>query len=90
MEKPKTEKINLTDIISETIRSLKIPESVRVILNLPDEPLFVDIEAEQIRIALKNVIRNAVQAMNESGMLTIITQPKEEGFVEMTLTENGP
>lgn len=90
MEKPRTETIRLTDMISETISSAKIPDTVRVVLNLPDKRILVAVETEQIRMALKNIIKNAVQAMNETGKLTLTAQPAESGRVELSVADTGP
>ncbi|MDM8548832.1 transporter substrate-binding domain-containing protein [Desulfobacterales bacterium HSG2] len=90
MEKPNTEKTDLSDLVSETLRSAKIPETVEVILNLPDKNIFVDIDAEQVRMALKNIIKNAVQAMNEAGKLTVTAQSAEFGQVELSVSDTGP
>ncbi|MDM8548841.1 PAS domain S-box protein [Desulfobacterales bacterium HSG2] len=90
MEKPRTEKINLTDLISETLDSAKIPDTVKVVLNLSDKRIFVDVETEQMRMALKNVIKNAVQAMNDTGKLTLTAQPAESGQIELSVADTGP
>jgi len=93
MEKPRTEKVNLTDLISETLDSAKIPDTVKVVLNLPDKRIFVAVETEQMRMALKNIIKNAVQAMNETGKLTLTAQPAESGQIgqiELSVADTGP
>ncbi len=90
MEKPKTEKINLAGLISETLSSAKIPETVEAIRNFPESELFVDVEPEQIRMALKNLIQNAVQAMNDAGTLTFTAQTLESAHVELVIADTGP
>lgn len=90
MEKPKAEKTDLTDLVSETLRSAKIPAAVKVGLNLPDRSPLITVEAEQIRMALKNIIKNAVQAMNGKGKLTISAQYAKSGRIELTVSDTGP
>ncbi len=89
MEKPKAEQINLAGLISETLAGAKIPETVEVIQKIPETEIFVAVEAEQIRMALKNFIQNAVQAMNDSGVLTITAQPLESGMTEIAVADTG-
>ena len=90
MEKPRAEKINLSDLISETLRSTKIPPNVETALNLPDRHPFVAVEAEQIRMALKNIIKNALQAMKDKGKLTISVQHIESDRIELSVSDTGP
>lgn len=90
MEKPKTTRKNLTDLISETLRSAKIPDPIEVRFDPPEKPVFVDIDPEQIRMALKNIIQNALQAMDESGALTIAVGGLEAGRVVLSVTDTGP
>lgn len=90
MEKPKTKRTDLTDFLSESLRTVKIPPTVETTLDLPQPSIFVDIDPEQIRMALKNIITNAVQAMDGSGALTIAARPSPAGGVEMSVTDTGP
>ncbi len=90
MQKPKTVKTNLVDVVLETLASSKIPPSVAVIQNTPEQAIMVDIEIEQIRMALKNIVRNAVQAMDGNGKLTVSAKRLESGQVELTIADTGP
>jgi PAS domain S-box-containing protein len=90
MEPPKTERIDLADWLIETLSDAAIPDSVEVALDLPDEKVFVDIDAEQMRMALKNVVKNAVQAMDGSGRLTIATRQPTAGDIGISVTDTGP
>jgi PAS domain S-box-containing protein len=90
MEKPRTVETDLIPLVSETLRSAKVPETVDSRIDAPDGPLWVDIDAEQMRMALKNIIKNAIQAMDGSGTLTIATQQLSAGDVELSVTDTGP
>ncbi|MDM8517593.1 response regulator [Desulfobacterales bacterium HSG16] len=90
MEKPKTEKTDLIPLLTNTLSSSKIPDTVEVALDFSDNHVFVDIDAEQIRMALKNIFKNAAQAMNGSGILTIVIQTSETGTVDITVADTGP
>ncbi|MDM8548835.1 response regulator [Desulfobacterales bacterium HSG2] len=90
MEKPKMEKNDLTDLITETLRSAKIPDTVEVVSDVPDKDIFVDVEIEQVRMALKNIIKNATQAMSDAGKLTITLRSSESGQAELSVADTGP
>lgn len=90
MEKPKTETHDLSDLLPDMIKHAKIPGTVEMILNLPDKKIYVDIDSEQIRMALKNIMRNAVQAMNGAGKLTISILIVEPGQAKIAVADTGP
>jgi signal transduction histidine kinase len=41
-------------------------------------------------MALKNIIRNAVEAMDDSGKIMITANPTETGGVELVISDTGP
>ncbi len=90
MENPKTRPHALADVIQESLESLKIPEKVEIITYFPDKPVFVQIDVDQIRMALKNIIQNAVQAMDESGALTISVRRIDTDQAEISIADTGP
>ncbi len=90
MEKPRTVETDLMALVSETLKSANVPAAVEARTDPPDGPLWGDVDAEQIRMALKNIIKNAVQAMNGSGALTIAARPSDAGEVELSVTDTGP
>jgi signal transduction histidine kinase len=90
MEPPKTGRIDLVEWLPKMLSDVRIPDAVETGLDLPNERVFVDIDAEQIRMALKNIINNAVQAMDGTGTLTIAARPSDAGEVEISVTDTGP
>ena len=90
MEKPKVEPAALADLISGAIGASKLPEAVKTVLDLPDPPVFVDIDPEQMRMALKNIIQNAAQAMEGSGTLAISAGVSASGEAAIAITDTGP
>ena len=79
MEKPTTNPQDMGELVRETIRNCNIPASVEVLFDFPDTILRADMDPEQIRIVLKNIVQNAVQAMGEQGRLTIEIKPSSKG-----------
>ncbi len=93
MERPKTQKHNLVDVVSASLRGGDIPETVDVNLQAPETNLFVEVDDQQIRMALNNIIQNAVQAMEDGGKLTITIEPastSQEGMLELSISDTGP
>ena len=50
----------------------------------------VNAEHEQLRMALKNIIKNAVQAMDDKGTLTATIVRTADGWAEVSFADTGP
>ena len=90
MEKPKTKPRDLAGLIQEAVHSSRIPETVDVVTDIPEAPISVPVDADQLRMALKNIITNAVQAMAGEGTLTLAARPAEDGHIEVRISDTGP
>ncbi len=93
MERPKTQKHKLVDMVSASLRGGDIPETVDVNLQVPETNLFVEVDDQQIRMALNNIIQNALQAMDYAGKLTLTIEPastSQEGMLELAIADTGP
>jgi two-component system sensor kinase FixL len=89
MEKPNALPCDLAEIIRESLNSSKIPETVEVVTEFSEDEISVKADREQLRMALKNIIRNAVQAMNEAGKLTVSARFGESGQAEIVISDTG-
>ncbi|MDM8517595.1 transporter substrate-binding domain-containing protein [Desulfobacterales bacterium HSG16] len=90
MEKPKTETHDLSDLISDILAGVTIPDTVETKVNYSENTILVDVEVEQIRMALKNIIKNAIQAMDGVGKLTLSIRIEESGQAEIMVENTGP
>ena len=90
MEKPRASPTALADLIGGVLSTANMPDSVETVLALPDQPMIVHIEPEQMRMALKNIVQNAVQAMEGSGTLTISGDLPASGEATIAITDTGP
>lgn len=90
MEKPKTKTLDLSDLIYNTLSTAKVPEAVQTTLALPGHPVFVDIDPEQMRMALKNIVQNAVQAMKGAGALSVSAGATTSGEATISIADTGP
>ncbi len=90
MEKPKTKSIDLADLIDQTLESVKPPVMVESNRMFHQKEIYVKVDIEQVRMAIKNIIQNAVQAMGATGELTITARRAPTGQVELSLADTGP
>ena len=75
------------EVIELAIAGQPIGPTIAVVRELPELPL-VAVDAEQVRSALLNLVRNAVEAMPNGGTLTVMCWV-EEGWVVVGVTDTG-
>ena len=90
MEPPKTKPHAMADLINDAIQSNAVPESVEVVRKIPEDRIWVEVDGQQIGMALKNMIMNALQAMEGEGTLILGGRVVDGRFVELTLSDTGP
>jgi signal transduction histidine kinase len=72
-----------------------VPEGVSLVLDLAPQPLPVRLDPGQLELALLNLVRNAAQAMPNSGRIVIRTSgertdgPDRQHMVEVSVSDTG-
>ncbi len=89
MKEPHLEQIDLVAVTRNAIDNSKVPSGVKIVWNLPRQEVMVISAWEQLHIALKNVIKNAAEAMDNKGTLTVSVQSSGEGYAEVSFTDTG-
>ena len=82
------EKLNLTQLLIESIDSLTVPKNIKI--NLPKNDAISFVDSYQIQIVFKNLITNSIQAIGEKeGEITIkIIDALTETIIEFV--DSGP
>ncbi len=79
---------NLEDLIWRGLRSMQIPDNVKVELeNNMGNPV-IDVDGDQINQVLVNLLKNAIDAMPNGGRLTIGLS-RADGEVQMKIEDSG-
>ena len=89
MEEPRLSRLDLTAATANAITTSKIPNGVQVIRNFPDEEVPINGDWEQLRIAFKNIIKNAIEAMDGRGTLTVTVGRTSDNQAEVSFTDTG-
>ena len=86
--KPSIRRTNLVKMIEEIISTVKIPETIRVEIDIED--IFTDFPTDPVLIkrALINLIMNAIQAMENGGLLRIRAH-REGDYAFISIQDTG-
>jgi two-component system nitrogen regulation sensor histidine kinase NtrY len=81
----------LQKLIESVVKLMNIraeEKGVSLDLNLPDEPIKIMADEQQLEQAFINIIKNAIEAIDDQGAVTFTINPKEKKLV-ITDTGNG-
>jgi len=90
MEGPRTRTRNLRDLVPDLLRDLGAPDGIRIETDYADAEVPADVDARQIRMALKNIMENAIQAMGGDGTLSVSVLSAESGESVIVVSDTGP
>lgn len=80
--------VDMQKIVQTAVSSSNLLSNINVALDLPQDLPKVLVDEQQIIIAIKNLIRNAREAMEHGGTLTISATAGDER-VELTVSDTG-
>ncbi len=86
--KPAVSPIRVEGIIDDAISHSHIPENIELNKKLDTSLPAVEIDTDQIRQVMVNIITNGTQAMPEGGKLTIEAK-RNDNFLELKISDNG-
>ena len=87
---PRPAAVNVGELIDQTLRTLIVPATMTVTLDLPGTLPPVWVDGRQIQQVFRNLISNAVEAMGEDGTLAIdAVENRQEGTVSVSVRDTG-
>lgn len=84
---PKKMKLSFTDVVNEAVRTINIPSRIKLQLNLQNDAYVLGDPAQLSRV-VQNLVKNAVEAMQDGGILKISTEIKGEKVV-LSVSDTG-
>jgi len=87
VKKPELKKVDLISSIQEALTQLKFPENVKLTTKFSEVPT-IEADPDQLRRIFQNIALNGIQAMPNSGKLTVSTR-KNGSFIEVAFTDTG-
>ena len=89
LKKPDVTRHDLVCIVAESLDRSKIPDTVVVTRHFPAEEIPVKVEREQIRLALENIIKNGIEALDAAGTLSVTLRKTANGQAELIVQDSG-
>ncbi len=87
-ERPlKITKFSTNVLIKNALESIHIPDGIKIIT--PSQDMSITGDLAQLEIVLSNIVLNAIQAIGDSGKITISTEDKLDSSV-ISITDSGP
>jgi len=90
MREPRLARLDFRAITSEAIAATKVPAGVRVTRDFPEQEVRVNADPEQLSMAFKNIVDNAVEAMEGKGTLTATVRSAADSQAEVSFADTGP
>jgi signal transduction histidine kinase len=84
---PEFQEVALANLISEVIRTVEVPDNVKLLLKIESLPV-ISLELIFTRRALTNLINNAIQAMPNGGKLEIAAH-QEKDYIHIKVADTG-
>ena len=89
MKESQLARLDLVRAISDGIATSGVPDTVEVIEDFAGQEIAVNGDGEQLRMALKNIVKNAEEAMGDRGTLTVTVRSNADGRAEVSFADTG-
>ncbi|MFA5315940.1 MAG: ATP-binding protein [Dehalococcoidales bacterium] len=86
--RPATLPADIKKVINDALAAISIPQGISVIQDFAAELPDIEIDADQVRQVLMNLLTNAIQAMPQGGQLTVSARSRDH-FLEVSVTDTG-
>ena len=81
--------VDLTLYTKEILSSYPIPSNIKVETSFYEDPLYIKIDMEEMKQAIRNIMGNAFEVMPEGGSFVVKTK-LENGKALLSLRDTGP
>lgn len=90
MKEPQRIRMDIGKIIENVINVSKLPQDVEIVKKITKDKFTVEVDERQILIVFRNILANAVQAMENKGTIWISTYRARDGWIEVAIVNSGP
>ena len=89
MKEPQLEKLDLITITHNAIVTSKVTARVQVVCNFPEQKVPVSADEKHLGMVFNNLIKNAVEAVDGEGTLTVTVRTTADDQAEVSFADTG-
>jgi len=85
------ERTNMNALLEDVVAYFQGPareRQVELVLNLPSTPVYAEVDADKIKLVLRNLLENAIAFTSEGGHVWISLDAPED-YVRITIADDG-
>ncbi len=90
MKAPQKVRLDIAAAIADGLAGAQVPQDVKIVQQVAAGELWVDADREQLVMVFKNIVTNAIQAMQYAGTLWVTAGRTGDGEIEVTFEDSGP
>jgi PAS domain S-box-containing protein len=79
----------IQDLIDSVLLQVKIPEAIRIVKEYDEDLPLAWVDPEQLQQVIKNLVKNAIQAMPDGGQLVLHAEPAGDDHVDISIIDTG-
>lgn len=89
ISEPYKEKVNIVSVFNEAISDSRIPDTVKVVKDIPSGEIFINADVRQLNIVFTSIIKNSLDAMNNTGRLILGIKKTRDLKLEISFADTG-
>lgn len=90
LEIPNKKRLDISKLIGDRMNASELPQNVHIINAMTKNELYVDVDENQIAIVLRNILTNAVHAINNQGTIWITAYREGDSNINVSIRDSGP
>ncbi|MFH1191836.1 MAG: AAA family ATPase [Candidatus Omnitrophota bacterium] len=89
MKESNKKRLDLVGLLDEVVNISQIPQTIKIVKKIAENKIFMEADKEQLSMVFHNVIKNAVEAMADKGILTLNIHKQTGKKVEISFMDTG-
>ncbi len=89
LKEPQKERFDIYNVLENGLSISTIPQTVNIVKNVEKDKFFAYIDDKQITIIFRNILSNAVEAMDSKGTIWITVCREGDNWLEVSIKDTG-